>query len=140
MFRALVLAVLVPLSVAGCASTALGVEPAAPAGPEAASDTLRLGVGETAARDGHTLLFVGVAEDSRCPEDVECVRPGIASVHVEVDGETVVLTLSAADLEPGQTSTAPWGEATIEAVGLTPYPGSEADRRRAPITAVFVRR
>lgn len=142
MFRAFLATVLLAAFAAGCSSPAPASGPADTPRPprhQAPADTLRLGVGEgLAISGGHTLTFIGVVEDSRCPEDVECVRAGTASVQVEADGETVVLTLPGP--EAGETSTVHWAGVDFEASALTPYPGSEADRRGAPVVLVLAPR
>ena len=121
------------LLAAGCAPTAPASGSEAPAPPPSATEAvdgpIRLGVGETVERGTHTLTFNGVAEDSRCLEDVECVWGGRATVYVEADGELFTLTLPYSGQQPEEVSTVAWAGTTWELTGLTPYPGSEAARR-----------
>ena len=134
------------LLAAGCASTApaSGPEPAAAdtppaetAAPDGPAPEVRLGVGETAEHDGHTLTFAGVAEDSRCPEDVECIWAGRATIYVEVDDVSYSLTLPYSGQTPEEVSTVDWGGTTMTVTDLAPYPGTEAARRDEPVTATF---
>lgn len=127
------------LLAAGCASSAPASGPDAGASvpPEAVSEEVRLEVGGAVTRGGQTLAFVGVAEDSRCPEDVECVWAGRATVNVEVDGEPFALTLSYTGQQPEEISTVMWDGTTVRFTALTPYPGSEADRSGEAVTATF---
>jgi hypothetical protein len=136
MIRALLLAALVlPLAAAGCATA----QPtAADAQTPALDEPFRLAVGETARLGDHSVRFVAVAEDSRCPEGVQCVWAGVATVRVEVDGEAVDLTVPPAPMRDGETATVRVGDHTLEVTGLTPYPGSAAAEAGDPVEAVFV--
>lgn len=133
-------ALLLPLTAAGCATA----QTAATEGEEATVQTpamdapFRLGIGEAARIDGHTVTFGAVTEDSRCPEGVDCIRAGEARIQVEVDGEAVVLTIPAAMARDGDTAVVRVGGVLLEATDLLPYPGSAADEAEEPIQAVFV--
>lgn len=133
-------ALLLPLTAAGCATA----QTAASDGDEATVQTpaletpFRLGIGEAARIDGHTVTFAAVTEDSRCPEDVDCIRAGEARIQVEVDGEAVVLTIPVGMMRDGDTAVVRVGGATLEVTDLLPYPGSAADEAGDPDEAVFV--
>jgi hypothetical protein len=69
MFRLLALGVIAALS--GCAS----------AGDVAAGQTFTMAVGERVSLpSAATLRYVGIANDSRCPPKVQCIRAGDADV------------------------------------------------------------
>lgn len=95
-----------------------------------------LSVGQQIAlSDGSTLRYAGVANDSRCPPDVQCIRAGDADVlfdHATHQGSTRRVTLNTErlrattigawqlqliDLAPGD---APRVTARIDATGATP--------------------
>lgn len=146
MIRALLLAALVlPLTAVGCAtaqsasgdassSMADGIDIETPAMDE----PFRLGVGETARVDGHAVRFVEVAEDSRCPQGVDCIRAGEARIRVEVDGEPVTLTLANGMLRDGDTADVRVGTQMLSVTALMPYPGSAAAQAGDPVEAMFV--
>ncbi|WP_420455291.1 hypothetical protein [Rubrivirga sp.] len=148
MLRAALLAAVLPLTAAGCATAQSPTEtPADPSEAPAdagrtpdAGEPLRLEVGETARRDGHTVRFVEVVEDSRCPEGVDCIRAGRAQIRVEVDGEPFVLTVPHAMMRDDETSMVEWGEIQVVVTGLDPYPGSAEAEADAPVEAVLVTR
>ena len=119
-----------PLAGAGCAlsqaeATPTETTPAGPlAGPPAEGDTLRLALGETAERGGHTVRFAEVVEDSRCPQGAQCVTAGRARVRVEVDGEPAVLSVPHARMAGDEASTVRRGALAVTAVDLEPAPGA----------------
>jgi hypothetical protein len=146
--RAALLAVAVlPLTAAGCA-TAQAPSDAPPSDPPEtgrvasidAGDPFRLALGETHREDGHTVTFVEVVEDSRCPEGVACVWSGRAKIRVEVDGEPFVLTVPYGGMEDDESPMIEWGEIQVVVTGLEPYPGSEAAEAGAPVEAVLITR
>ena len=124
MSRFLAFAVLTILS--GCVSS----------GAVTAGRDFSLSIGQQIAlSDGSTLRYAGVANDSRCPPDVQCIRAGDADVlfdHAPRQGSTHRVTLNTErlrataigtwqlqliDLAPGE---APRVTARIEASGATP--------------------
>lgn len=146
-FRAVLLAAAVlPLAAAGCA-TAQAPEPP-PANPSDgarvsrpdAGEPFRLALGATATRDGHTVRFAEIVEDSRCPEDVECIHAGRVQIRVEVDGEPFVLTVPHAMQRDDEASMIEWGEIQVVVTGVEPYPGSAEARAGAPVEAVLITR
>ena len=146
--RAFLLAVAVlPLSAAGCATAqtqAPDPEPAPPADARVrtpdAGEPLSVGLGETARRDGHTVRFVEIVEDSRCPEGVTCVWEGRVQIRVEVDGEPFVLTVPHGSPRDDESPMIEWGEIQVVVTGVTPYPGSAASEAGAAVEAQFVTR
>ena len=146
--RAVLLAVVaLPLSAAGCA-TAQAPADDAPADPPPADarvrsiddgEPFRLPLGETWREDGHTVRFVEVVEDSRCPEGVACVWEGRAKIRVEVDGEPFVLTVPYSRMRDDETQMIEWGEIQVVVTGLEPYPGSTA-QADTPVEAVLITR
>lgn len=138
MLRALVFA----LSVAGCASTATpDATPSAPPvstapGPTTEDTVLvgRIALGETVTVGTETVRFDGVAEDSRCPQNVTCVWEGRARVRLVVGGSPVVFTVGSAE------ATAPLrvGDRTFDVTALDPFPGSPEAESGTPPSAAFV--
>ena len=94
---ALAALVLFALGGAGCAAAQETAPPenARVRPGSTAGDSLRLTLGESAEREGESITFGSVVEDSRCPPDAECVWAGRVQVRLAVDGESVVLTLPA---------------------------------------------
>jgi hypothetical protein len=73
------LSALLPLSLAACASTALGSEAAVADGTD-----FRMQVGQTVTlADNSRLRYLRVVNDSRCPPGVHCVWAGDAIVAFE---------------------------------------------------------
>ncbi|HEX9950379.1 MAG TPA: hypothetical protein VGB53_01305 [Rubricoccaceae bacterium] len=119
-------ALAVTLAVGGCATTQseasdltipgspnMGVPYEGPgAADAAATDSVRIALGETAQVGAVPVRFVSVVEDSRCPPDVSCVWAGRARVQLVVGAETVVLAVPSGMEDPAMPS-----EATVE--GLT---------------------
>ena len=124
MSRFLALAALAILS--GCASS----------GAVTTGQDFQLSVGQQVAlSDGSTLRYAGIANDSRCPPDVQCIRAGDADVlfdHAPRQGSMHRVTLNTErlriatigvwqlqliNLTPGD---APRVTARIEATGATP--------------------
>lgn len=129
---ALFVALALPLAAAGCAPTAPA---SAPAGDGArvsrpdAGEPFRLPLGQTATRDGHTVRFAEIVEDSRCPTGVQCVRAGEARIRLEIDGTSVVLAVPYANQPDDDPSMIELGEIQVVVTGLEPYP-----REGAPAT------
>lgn len=141
MLRALLAAVLVlPLTAAGCATAQAPDTTEARVRTPDAGEPFRLALGATADRDGHTVRFVEVVEDSRCPEGVQCVTAGKAQIRVEVDGEPFVLTVPYAGQADTEASMIEWGEIQVVVTGLEPYPGSAAATEGGTPKAVLITR
>lgn len=108
--RALLLLIL--LVAAGCDTS----------GPEAnaRTDDAQIRLGDTAVVDGLTITFEEVAEDSRCPQNVICVWPGMALVDLVIEGEPYQLLVTAPEAAPD--AGVRFGDRVVFAVDLTPYP------------------
>ena len=94
-------------------------------------EDVRLAPGQTATFEGQplTVAFLRVAEDSRCPRDVTCIRAGEAKVEVEMRilPDQVENALLVTPIEP---RSAEFGPYTVHLVGLEPVPVStEPDPR-----------
>jgi hypothetical protein len=84
-----------------------------------------LAVGETASIDEEGLLvtFRDVPDDSRCPKDVQCVWPGIASCMVDVTGNSTKSSIVL--VQPGGTKSEAYEfQDYIITFALKPYPES----------------
>jgi len=83
----------------------------------------KLALGETASSNGVTFHFKEVLEDSRCPENAQCVWAGQARVQVHLAGPTIEET--EIDVIVGKKDKDVICEAdgyVFRAVQLTPYP------------------
>lgn len=47
-------------------------------------EIFEIGVGESIEVDVHTITFVGVKTDSRCPKEVNCITAGYADIEVDL--------------------------------------------------------
>ena len=56
--------------------------------------TSTLAIGESATINGLAVSVLGLAEDSRCPIDVQCIQAGTVRVNVSVDSYKGALTLT----------------------------------------------
>lgn len=116
----------IALVLCGACSGQVDLQPDGQPGPSVsfAGDTavLELPVGRSADNGGISVTFDGVAGDSRCPRDVQCVWEGNAAIRLTLTGgdetRTVILNSS---LDPLGTSFGPY---MIGFRGLTSYPGS----------------
>lgn len=93
----------------------------------------RLALGASVQREGQPVTFVGVAQDSRCPEGVSCVWGGKVSVDLQIGDETVRMTVPYAGQEATEVSFVERGMLQVQIVDVHPYPGSaEAEAGAAP--------
>ena len=83
--------------------------------------------------------FVKVLEDSRCPEDVDCVWAGSAKVQIKVSkGKSVAKIFELnTNLEPNFITFQGY---KIEITGLTPGIKSDSDRKSIKYSASFILR
>jgi hypothetical protein len=112
MVRVLVLAA---LALTGCASSTL-----APTGPFTRELTVAPG-SSTSVVEGVSVVFRGVAGDSRCPGDAICIQGGDAVVQLQISaggGQSDV------DLHTGSLQPVTARALTLELLELTPYPFS----------------
>lgn len=146
------------LTAAGCRTTA-PPEAAGPAPPVAqspapettvpdggrvmgpgAGDPLTLGLAQADQRHGHSVRFLEIVEDSRCPADVTCVWEGRAVVAVSIDDTRVELFVPYGSQRDDEPSMIELGMIAVEVVGLDPYPGSpEAQAGAAPTLRLVTR-
>ena len=114
----LLLVLAVALTAAACAPP----PPAAAVRDAVAGQPFTVEVGEAIRVDDRVVRVVSV-EDGRCPQNVECVWAGAATVTVDVGGR--VLTLSTQEEDDA--------DAPIRLWEVTPYPGSPASLDGAPV-------
>ena len=112
----------------GCSVQAQGGDgQAVPTAKAALGDTVVLGVGESLELEGNPpprVTFMGVVQDSRCPEGVTCIWQGEAVVALQVDGEGIEPTtvqLTTSDRGANHLSVDVF---CLELAGVTPYPTS----------------
>lgn len=132
-FLALPLAVL--LAAAGCNGSQNTVSSDVQAA--ATGDPFFLELGDAVQVDGHSLRFVDVVEDSRCPEDVTCIWEGRAKVQIAASDPTgaeerQVLTLPYGSMGEDERSTWTVGGLVVRLHDLTPYPNSERPSEDPP--------
>lgn len=92
-----------------------------------AGDTVDLRVGDSIQVQGTgiTIVFRGVAADSRCPIDVDCVWEGDAHVQLDAssgDGTSTRLNLHTGPVEPAE---AVFGPLLVRLVDVEPDPVSD---------------
>ena len=138
--RAALAVCLLLLTGAGCATAQQPAEPEARVRTPDAGEPFRLALGDTADRDGHAVRFAEVVEDSRCPEDVQCVWAGRAKIRVEIDGEPFVLTVPYSGQKDDEASMIEWGEIQVVLTDLEPAPGSAAANAEETVQAVLITR
>ena len=132
-------ALLLSLTAVGCTTTQTPQPDARVRTPDA-GEPFRLALGDTADRDGHSVRFAEVVEDSRCPEGVQCVSAGRAQIRVEIDGDPFVLTVPHAGQRDTEASMVEWGEIQVVLTGLEPYPGVATAQAGATPVAVLITR
>lgn len=97
---------------------------------------IRIPLGEAVTIKGITIKFMEVLEDSRCPLDVTCVWEGRAMVKVLVSKKDEELYEAEVVLgkvfrnEGGLTNCVYFdADCKIEAIGLTPYPEKQFEKK-----------
>jgi hypothetical protein len=90
---------------------------------------------KTAQKKKLTVKFLSVVEDSRCPEDVDCVWAGNAKIKVKLTskGKSKEVELNS-NLE---TNSVNFEGYTVAFKDLTPYPKSTDTGAKKNYTAVF---
>lgn len=92
---------------------------------------VKVPLGESITLEGHTVKFIKVLEDSRCPKNTNCIWAGRAKVLVEVlseETETIQKELIFGKVNPGESDDLTLfssNEKNINAIVLDPYPSSE---------------
>ncbi|MFN3598039.1 MAG: hypothetical protein ACK41D_12320 [Rubricoccaceae bacterium] len=132
-FQTLLLSVVLPgaalTATAGCAGTRPAPEPGAADVVATLSPDdpapFDLAVGEAVRVGAHTVRFLDVLEDSRCPANVTCVWQGRAVVRVQIDGgETKAIAIPHGLPSADPPSQLVLGERSLAALNLLPYPGT----------------
>lgn len=90
----------------------------------AMGEDFALAVAQTAVIAGEplTVRFAGVADDSRCPVGVQCIRAGEAKVRIVMHaaaGEATEVVLATA---PADAQSAAYGAYDVRLVSLAPQP------------------
>lgn len=119
------LALVTVVALVGCAGTAVGTEPAAPAmpAPQVSPADIRIELGGTATVEAGALeiRFSEVAQDSRCPKGEACVWEGDAVVRIALKSaaDAGTVELHTASRLPHSAGFAGW---FVELVALDPVP------------------
>ena len=100
---------------------------------------LALGGSATVGRDGLTVRFVSVVDDSRCPTNVQCVRAGEAKVQLSLRapgaGDDAVILAT----EGGQPRFATFAGYEIHLIALDPPRRSDVPNPAYRVTLRFSR-
>ncbi|HEX8693080.1 MAG TPA: hypothetical protein VF746_11710 [Longimicrobium sp.] len=119
------------LALAACPRPYPSTQPRVPA---RLGEEVALAPGQTAGVEGERLAvsFLRVAEDSRCPQGVQCVRAGEAKVELElrVDDRVEGVVL-ATPVEPRSAALGPY---RVHLVRLDPLPTREGPPERYTAT------
>lgn len=92
---------------------------------------IKISLGETITLENHTIKFVEVLEDSRCPENTTCIWAGRARVLVEIsekDKDSFQKTIIFGKVNQGESDDKELfstNESTVLGLTLDPYPNSE---------------
>jgi len=92
---------------------------------------IKVAIGNTIQFKNHSIKFVEVIEDSRCPENVNCIWAGRARILVEIKDEAnkiVKKELLFGQSKPGEiidNSLFSFEDAIVKGLTLVPYPNSE---------------
>jgi hypothetical protein len=92
---------------------------------------IKIPLGKSILLEGHTIKFVEVLEDSRCPKDATCVWAGRAKILIEISSEeteTIQKEIVFGKVNPNESDdlfvvNTPLKKAS--AYQLNPYPSSE---------------
>jgi hypothetical protein len=70
---------------------------------KAPSDTFLVYIGECVTKQNATVCFLEIVDDSRCPNDVDCVWEGVASVRLQLtaNGQSKTFVLSTNEVLAG---------------------------------------
>ena len=85
-------------------------------------DNEKLSPGETVTVEGHTgsLTFVGVINDSRCPEGANCIQAGAAELSVRITGDMTTKVVIPAEYRTAERIVS--DDVVYNVVRLSPYP------------------
>ncbi|WP_051285290.1 hypothetical protein [Aequorivita capsosiphonis] len=103
---------------------------------------VKVSLGETVVLKGVSVKFLEVVEDSRCPENVNCIWAGRAIVKAEVtsNGKTEEKTLTFGEVKPGEeknTNLYSSSKFAINGLTLNPYPTSEKTGKNSGYTLLI---
>lgn len=99
---------------------------------------IKIALGESIVLENHSIKFVEVLEDSRCPENTTCIWAGRARVLVEVsekEKESFVKTLIFGKVNQGESDDKELfsnNDSKIIGLTLNPYPNSDEAIEGAP--------
>ncbi len=106
---------------------------------------IKIPLGETITLENHTLKFIEVLEDSRCPEITTCIWAGRAKVLIEVSEngkESIEKTLIFGKVNKGESDDKElfsYNNSKVTGLTLNPYPNSkEAVESAAYILLVYL--
>ncbi|MBV1924083.1 MAG: hypothetical protein KUG68_08655 [Flavobacteriaceae bacterium] len=92
---------------------------------------IKVAIGKTIQLKNHSIKFIEVLEDSRCPEYVNCIWAGRARISVEIKDESdniVQKELLFGQTKPGEivdNTLFSNEDSNIKGLTLSPYPNSE---------------
>lgn len=92
---------------------------------------VKVPLGESITLEGHTVKFIKVLEDSRCPKNTNCIWEGRAKILVEISSDemdAIQKELIFGKVNPGESDDLTLfssNEKNIKAIVLDPYPSSE---------------
>gem|GEM_PF-1964082 len=84
-------------------------------------NTFTLAFGEVKWVEDLKIAFTGVEDDSRCPQDVQCIQAGWVTVHIKAGGEELRLRLPG---DSGIPNAAVTGSYIITLLEVSPHPKS----------------
>lgn len=99
---------------------------------------IKIPLGETITLENHTLKFMEVLEDSRCPENTTCIWAGRAKVLIEVSEngkESIEKTLIFGKVNKGESNDKElfsYNNSKVIGLKLSPYPNSKEAVESAP--------
>ena len=92
---------------------------------------IKVALGDSVLIESHTIKFVKVIEDSRCPKDATCIWAGRAKILVEItseEKETVPIEIIFGKVNSGESNDLQLVNTELKkafAYQLNPYPTSE---------------
>jgi len=99
---------------------------------------IKISLGETITLENHSIKFVEVLEDSRCPENTTCIWAGRARVLVEVSKngkvsfEKIIIFGKVNQGESDDKVLFSFNNSKVVGLTLNPYPNSEGAIEGAP--------
>ena len=99
---------------------------------------IKISLGESITLENHSIKFVEVLEDSRCPENTTCIWEGRARVLVEVSEndrvsfEKIIIFGKVNQGESDDKELFSFNDSKVIGMTLNPYPNSEEAVEGAP--------